>query len=101
MSKLSTLSALACAAWLITGCGGGNAINDPIDDALTEDAQGRRSVAVVSHGPNPISAWGDIAFKTAGNVAGHDLVTTHLAMYDTAPMRSGPPRRAPAAAQWR
>jgi hypothetical protein len=83
MSKLSTLSALACAAWLITGCGGGgNAINDPIDDALTEDAQGRRSLAIVSHGPNPISAWGDIAFKTAGNVAGHDLVTTHLAMYD-------------------
>ena len=76
MNRLSTLSALACAAWLATGCGGGG----PIDDAM-EDAQGRE-VAIVSHGPNAIARWGEIAFKTAGNVAGHDLVTTHLAMYD-------------------
>jgi hypothetical protein len=76
MNRHSTLSVLACAAWLATGCGGGN----PFDDGM-EEAQGRE-VVIASHGPNVISVWGEIAFKTAGNVAGHDLVTTHLAMYD-------------------
>jgi hypothetical protein len=76
MNRLSTLTALACAAWLATGCGGGNAIDD-----TTEDAQGRE-VTIGAGTPNAISTWGEIAFKTAGNIAGHDLVTTHLAMYD-------------------
>lgn len=73
MNRLSTLSALACAAWLATGCGGGN----PID--ATEEAQGRE-VVIASHGSNVISTWGDIAFATGG--LGHDFITTQLAMYD-------------------
>jgi hypothetical protein len=90
LSTLNLLSAVACAAWLVAGCGGGGAIADDVtEDALNEDAQGRRAVAIVSHGPNPISVWNEVAFKTAGNVAGHDLVTTHLAMYDAVVAISG------------
>jgi hypothetical protein len=63
---------------LLAACGGG----DPADDqAFRESAEGRE-VTITSLGPNPISVWGEIAFKTAGNVANQDLVTVHLAMYD-------------------
>jgi hypothetical protein len=76
---LGHLGAVACATLLAVGCGGSDLTEDEIQ--AREEAQ-KSAIAIVSHGPNAISSWGEIAFKTAGNVAGHDLVTTHLAMYD-------------------
>ncbi|MEO6408351.1 MAG: vanadium-dependent haloperoxidase [Burkholderiaceae bacterium] len=75
-----------CSAILLSACGGGG-----VGDAIAPDAQAlsadraaeaRPPVVIVSHGENAISEWGAIAFKTAGNVAAHDFVTVHLAMYD-------------------
>ena len=78
MNRLSVLSSAAAAALLVTACGGSD--NESTADDI-ESAQGRK-VTIASQGANPISEWGEIAYKTAGNVSGHDLVTTHLAMYD-------------------
>ena len=73
---LSTLS--GAAALLFTACGGGG--SDTVADE--RDAPLGREVVITSHGPNTISVWGEIAFKTAGNAANQDLVHVHLAMYD-------------------
>jgi hypothetical protein len=73
---LSTLS--GAMALLFTACGGGGG------DTLADDREGPqgREVAIASYGPNAISVWGEVAFKTAGNAANQDLVHVHLAMYD-------------------
>jgi hypothetical protein len=73
------MNALACAAFLVA-CGGSS-------DMTAEELAGREEaqkahITIESQGPNPISIWNEIAFKTTGNVTGHDLVTVHLAMYD-------------------
>jgi hypothetical protein len=78
MNRL-TLTTLSSAILMLAACGGGGEAPDSATER--ESAEGRE-VAVVPGGPNAISVWGEIAFKTAGNNAGHDLVTTHLAMYD-------------------
>lgn len=62
----------------VAACGGGESPGA----AAVRPAAPERAVSIASQGPNTISVWGEIAFRTAGNVAGHDLVTTHLAMYD-------------------
>ncbi|MEO5771150.1 MAG: vanadium-dependent haloperoxidase [Burkholderiaceae bacterium] len=76
---LGHLGAVACATLLAVGCGGTDLTEDEIQ--AREDAQ-KAAIAIQSHGPNPISIWNEVAFKTAGNISGHDLVTVHLAMYD-------------------
>lgn len=73
-SWIPVLTALSLAA-----CGGSELTDD--EAQAREDAQ-RAAIAIQSHGPNPISIWNEVAFKTAGNISGHDLVTVHLAMYD-------------------
>jgi hypothetical protein len=76
MNRLTVISSAALAALLTAACGGGD------DDAAQRESAQGREVTIASQGPNAISIWGEIAFKTAGNTTGHDLVTTHLAMYD-------------------
>lgn len=85
-----TLLALAAAA-TITACGGGGS-GESADsgDALAS----AREVVVGSHGPNVVSTWNEIAFRTATapaspsgatpeeRVPGPDVVTVQLAVYD-------------------
>jgi hypothetical protein len=78
-SSFYPISVLTCAAFL-AACGGGS---DPSADELAAREEALKApITIQSYGPNAVSIWNEIAFKTAGNVAGHDLVTTHLAMYD-------------------
>ena len=63
----------------LAACGGGDisqADAEPREDAL------KAAVPIQTFGANPVSIWNGIAYATAGNVTGHDLVTVHLAMYD-------------------
>lgn len=78
-STLGNLGAVACAAALFVACGGSDLTAAEIE--AQEEAQ-KQPIAVQNHGANPVSVWDEIAFRTAGNVAGYDLVTLHLAMYD-------------------
>lgn len=76
---------------LLAACGDGGDPAAPMAEALQAS---NKAVVVVSLGPNVVSTWHDIAFATASvpasaagatpeeRVAGPDLTTVHLAMYD-------------------
>lgn len=84
--------ALAGAAYLVVGCGGGD------DDASrAQPLRANVPVVIESHGPNAVSVWSKIGFDTSNapaspagatpeervpGVSSIDLTTLHLAMYD-------------------
>jgi hypothetical protein len=78
MNRFAMNSLAGATLLLAAACGGG----DPIGTGAEREAAEGREVAITSYGPNAVSVWGEIAFKTAGNAANQDLVTVHLAMYD-------------------
>jgi hypothetical protein len=87
-----TLTAVATAAVALLGaCGGGGSTD--LGEGRAE-ALSARSVTITSYGPNVVSIWYEVAFNTAAvpasaggvtpeeRVAGPDLTTVQLAVYD-------------------
>ncbi|HWH80872.1 MAG TPA: vanadium-dependent haloperoxidase [Burkholderiaceae bacterium] len=82
----------ALAAFAMTACGGGGSVDSPTAQALGAG----QSVELVSHGPNLVSRWHEVATTTinvpstpAGatpeeRVGGPDIATLQVAVYDTA-----------------
>ena len=78
------------AAAVLAGCGGGDSTPTGTADALSAN----KPVVIQSYGENVVSAWNEIAFKTASvppspagatpqeRVPGPDVVTVQLAVYD-------------------
>jgi hypothetical protein len=93
MDRRSALAAVTATALTLLGaCGGGDADTQAQDsDAL---AAAHPPVTITSHGENVVSAWNQIAFNTTAvasspsgatpeeRIAGPDLATVQLAVYD-------------------
>ena len=92
MNRLSTLSALACAAWLAAGCGGGH---DPSQaDAEAREEALKAPVTIQTFPPNVVSRWHDMAGVVTAvpaspsgatpeeRAGGPDMATIQLAVYD-------------------
>lgn len=89
-SNSGRMLVLASAVMLMVGCGGGDDTTASREDAL----RANQPVVIGSHGPNAVSIWNEIAFNTtlvpsspAGatpseRVAGPDVTTVQLAVYD-------------------
>ena len=91
-NQRATFTAAATAAIALIGaCGGGG---DTALEAEGQQALAASSVTITSYGPNAVSIWNEIAFKTASvpaspagatpeeRVGGPDLTTVQLAVYD-------------------
>jgi hypothetical protein len=89
LDTVARTTTLISAATLLAACGGGGT-----PAATGADLESNSHVVVASFGPNVVSTWHDVAFATASvpaspsgatpeeRVAGPDLTTVHLAMYD-------------------
>jgi hypothetical protein len=89
---MTLASTLVTASTLFAACGGSDTAS--IDDERADSLGAGKRITIVSHGPNVVATWHDIAFATASvapspagltpeeRVAGPDLTTVHLAMYD-------------------
>jgi hypothetical protein len=92
-SPVTQSSACAAAAMLalLAACGGGVEV---VDESKREQAAGAAPIEIKSYGANAVSIWNEIAFVTtqvptspAGTtpserIAGPDVVTVQLAVYD-------------------
>ena len=91
LDTMARTSTLIAATALFAACGGGGTPAVSTGDVLENS---NKKVVVASFGPNVVSTWHDVAFATVSvpasptgatpeeRVAGPDLTTVHLAMYD-------------------
>lgn len=79
ISLAATLALCAC------GGGDGSAVDGRATIAAASQANPNATAQPIANfGPNAVSVWSEIGYRTAGNSTNQDFVTMHLAMYDAA-----------------